>query len=76
MSSDLEKITKRLLNEGFIVRRSSKRIEASKGDLKLVFYPKLGGILIIKYLRRRVLGKAYGSFFKPDEIFRIPNELT
>ncbi len=76
MSSDIDQITARLLKEGFIVRKSLERVEASKGDMKLVLYPKVGGFLIIKYRGNKVYGKAYGSFSDPNDIFRFLVEYT
>jgi len=76
MSSDIDQIAARLLKEGFIVRKSPERIEASKDDVKLVLYPEIGGFLIIKYSGNKVYGKAYGSFSGPNDIFRFLGEYT
>ncbi|HIE23502.1 MAG TPA: hypothetical protein EYP68_04665 [Candidatus Korarchaeota archaeon] len=71
MNSDIDQITTRLLKKGYIVRKSPERIEASKNEMKLILYPKLGGFLIIKYRGNRVFGKAYGSFSSPDDVFKF-----
>lgn len=74
MSSDIEQITSKLLKRGYIVRKSSERIEVGKSDIKLVLYPKIGGCLIIKYRGNRVLGKAYGSLSSINDIFKLLGE--
>ncbi len=74
MNSNIDQITTRLLKEGYIVRKSPERIEASKEEIKLVLYPKLGGFLIIRYKGNRVFGKAYGSFSSIEDVFRLLEE--
>jgi len=74
MSERIEEIVSELLRRGYKILRSPERVEAKKGDVRVIFYPELGGFMVMRYEGPSVFGKAFASFDSLDKLMELLGE--